>query len=94
MKTGIELITEERREQIEKHHIAIQDDVKNNGYYQLIDGAIGLLMTPMVVKVERYPDGWNEEKWTKMRSKSLKERIIIAAALLAVEIDRQQAEGA
>ena len=42
MKTGIELIAEERQEQIEKHGRSIERDVKENDNYQLSNAA-GLL---------------------------------------------------
>lgn len=85
MKTGIELIADERTEQIEKHGISIQDDVKNNKRSQLRNGATGI-----IAKTNLRPSGWSEELWNKMTSKPYKERLIIAGALIAAEIDRLQ----
>lgn len=35
-----------------------------------------------------YPYGWNTDIWLKMMNKPYKERLIIAGALIAAEIDR------
>ena len=42
MKTGIELIAQERAEQIEKHGRTIELDVKQNNHHQLSDAASAL----------------------------------------------------
>lgn len=98
MKTGIELIAEERKEQIEKHFISVADDVRDNNVGQLIGGARGL-MKEFIEDVDIYASrpkkgfegmGWNMRVWTKMMKKSYKARLIIAAALIASEIDRLQ----
>ena len=91
MKSGIELITQERQEQIEKHGRNIPSDVyynstKENGYYPLISGCIYLLDDHFKI----IPSHWNREILNKMHSKDYKERLIIAAALIAAEIDRLQ----
>lgn len=91
MKSGIELITKERQEQIEKHGRNIPSDVyynstKENGYYPLVSGAIYLIDD----NYKWAPSHWNKEILNKMRSKDYKERLIIASALIAAEIDRLQ----
>lgn len=97
-KTGIELIAAERQEQltlypcfIEKHEYGVKVDAAINRLQQLPDAAITLL--------EEYPHeltappmGWNSTTWAKMISKPYKERLIIAGALIAAEIDRLQHE--
>lgn len=96
MKTGIELIAEERREQIEKHGRTIRKDVELNNMAQL-SFAAAILSCPnpeqYQSKENNYacPVGWDFNIWNKMRLKSYKERLIIAGALIAAEIDRLQA---
>lgn len=85
MKTGVELIAIEREEQIEKHGRTVDKDVKFNNEFQLKNGAIELLSSDFI-----RPGGWNKTTWDKMCTKPYKERLIIAGALLAAEIDRIQ----
>jgi len=96
MKTGIELITKERDEQISKHGRTIRKDVEINKKAQL-SFAAAILTCPTP---EQYadssnnyacPTGWDINVWNKMRLKSYKERLIIAGALIAAEIDRLNA---
>ncbi|MBP6566066.1 MAG: hypothetical protein KA270_02800 [Saprospiraceae bacterium] len=91
MKTGIELIAQERAEQIEKHGRTIKSDVEYNSHCELSDGA-RLLLTG-INELERVipPHNWDREIWDKMISKPYKERLIIAGALIAAEIDRLNA---
>lgn len=92
MKTGIELIAEERQEQLSKHNRTVENDVIENNHYQLSEAA-GLLCW---VNEEDFdndtdgccPTGWDSEIWYKMMIKPYKERLIIAGALIAAEIDR------
>lgn len=83
-KTGIELIAQERSEQIEKHGRTIKSDVDNNSAFQLAKGAAALLRPSINAK----PIGWDNKTWERMCSKPYKERMIIAGALIAAEIDR------
>jgi hypothetical protein len=91
--TGVELITKERQEQIEKHKRTVTADVQYNsvptqygGMMPLIMGAIRLLDSSF----KWSPDYWNQEIFEHMISKDYKERLIIAGALIAAEIDRLQ----
>ena len=98
MKTGIELIAIERQEQIEKHGRTIESDVHLNSVNQQLIGAASLLT------LNRYngsrftntdidalvPFNWDINIWRKMMYKPYKERLIIAGALIAAEIDRIQ----
>jgi len=89
MKTGVELIAIERAEQIEKHGRTPERDVKENHDHQLRYGAQRIIDVPK----NRYnnpPDGWTPGIWEKMCDKSYTERLIIAGALIAAEIDRLQ----
>lgn len=90
MKTGIELIAQERAEQIEKHGRTIEKDVELNDDQQLSLAAEMLLAVEHEegIDSESYPDGWDKEICTYMISKPYKERLIIAGALIAAEIDR------
>lgn len=89
MKTGIELIIKERKEQIEKHGRTVDLDVLQNARFQLVQAAVQLICfsEPLMFKAAA-PFGWDKNVYTKMSLKSYKERLIIAGALIAAEIDR------
>lgn len=92
-KTGIELITQERKEQIEKHARTLIYDVINNEDRQLVWGAVQLFSKEFgyATDPDDKPEGWDRKIWEKMQGKSYKERLIIAGALIAAELDRLQA---
>lgn len=92
-ESGIELIANERWEQINKHGRTVFDDVVHNDdcelsrvarYLALVDshevsdGGLAIIM----------PDKWNFDIFKSMMKKSYRERLIIAGALLAAELDR------
>jgi hypothetical protein len=87
MKTGIELIFQERREQLEKHKISIQSDAYYNRFSQLVDAAGAMLLKKPTMK--DIPSNWDESQWLKMIQKPYRERLIISAALIAAELDRE-----
>lgn len=92
---GVELIAKERKEQIEKHGYTIQEDKKYNGGYEfpLTKVASALSIDDnrnRLAKETMKPINWSQESWDKMMNKSYKERLIIAGALIAAEIDRLQ----
>jgi len=89
MKTGIELIAIERTEQIKKHGRTIQSDVEENTEDQLPTAALWLIEGGLTMR-QRVPSQWDEDIWHKMIDKPYKERLIIAGALIAAEIDRLQ----
>lgn len=97
MKTGVELITQERKEQIEKHGRTTNKDIALNQIEQLSKAASILCynfnscLTEEEVIDDYLPEGWNKDIWKRMVMKSYKERLIIAGALIAAEIDRIQA---
>lgn len=98
-KTGIELIAIEREEQFEKHGRSIDNDIRDNSTNQLTMAASILCVDypykHLTLKdIEEYqcPATWDKELWKKMVNKSYKERLVIAGALIAAEIDRLQAE--
>jgi hypothetical protein len=83
---GTELITTERVEQFSKHGRTVVDDVEYNSARQLLKGAIALLKDDF----DEFPKGWRLSTCNKMLNKSYRERLIIAGALIAAEIDRIQ----
>jgi hypothetical protein len=89
MKTiGIDLITQERNEQIIKHGRSQENDVLTNSHYQLATAAVILADPFRLPTMDDVPDGWDLKIWAKMIDKTYEERVIIAGALLAAEIDR------
>lgn len=84
MKTGIELITEERKEQIEKHGFSTAHDVKEHESRDLTSCAAYLLTNDDYW----YPTSWGKEVKTKMEAKTYKEKLKVAGALIAAELDR------
>lgn len=97
-KTGIELIAQERHEQIEKHGYTTERDIElySDGYgnfgSHLIKAAEGLLWDYIPLQYRKNaPKGWDKAIWLKMVSKPLKERLIMAGALIAAELDRLNA---
>jgi len=94
MKTGVELIAQERAEQIEKHGRTIESDIANNKAYQLTEAAAVLSTERFRSSKQRFslmPDDWDDEISLKICRKSRKERLIIAGALIAAELDKIQA---
>lgn len=92
-KTGIELIASERAEQLEKHGRTVEMDVVSNNAHQLTVAAanlcyLGATLTDAEIDA-RTPYGWNKAEWRKMMQKPYVERVAIAGALLAAEIDRE-----
>ncbi len=81
---GLIQISQERQEQLTKHGKTIKHDVDSNCKGQLID-AVNKLIRPFS---NVPPEGWDEHLWIKMCSKPKKERLIIAGALIAAELDR------
>lgn len=85
MKTGIELIKKEREEQILKHGRTTEKDMVENTEGQLRVAAMFLLDE---INLCQQPKNWDGQIWVKMQRKPLKERLVIAGALIAAEIDR------
>lgn len=94
MKSGIELIAQERQEQLEKHKRTVDHDAAFNTDNQLLDAASVLSMDAPQEILDFHKDdppiGWNEETWSHMLDKPYVERLTIAGALIAAEIDRVQ----
>jgi hypothetical protein len=91
VKTGAELIAQERQEQLSKHHRTVWDDWRYNDNNQMAYAARSLVIPndDRLTDSRHYrPDGWDWDLWDKMYNKPYKERLIIAGALIAAEIDR------
>lgn len=84
MKTGIELIAEERQEQIKKHDRSLEYDKNFNKNGQLRRGAMALLS----LDDSLFSNNWEVPLCQKMMQKSYKDRLIIAGAFIAAELDR------
>lgn len=85
--SGVELIAKERQEQLEKHDHSIEDDAEFNRSGQLSEAAAKLVCEDIVIDLAT-PRGWNNEYWQYVIHKSYEDRLIIAGALIAAEIDR------
>lgn len=98
MKTGIELIAEERKEQIEKHGYDEENDSSRFHVAGELRQAAVFCLTENAVY---YPVGWDSSFSRKLLGKSKRmtkkaytiERLKIAGALCAAEIDRIQQKG-
>jgi len=83
MKTGIELITEERQKQISKGYTLEHDRTVNSGS-SLEMAAVGTLLG----NPGSFPADWGNEAIERLCRHDKADRIRIAAALLAAELDR------
>lgn len=96
MKTGIELIAEERREQVEKHGFDADHDLRPfNKHGALIQAAAYLLQNQFTGKgtdriFATFPSRWSGIFQEKFDSKKGVEALKVAGALIAAEIDRIQ----
>jgi hypothetical protein len=95
MKTGIELIAQERQKQIDKHGFTGQHHADHPEWYnyQLQHAATTLMMhefEEVVDTVDHLTDGWDQEWFDRLNAKSRKQRLIIAGASIAAELDRLQ----
>ena len=81
---GAYAILEERLEQIKKHGRTLGRDVRENKEGELARAA------KLLISGEDYPPSytWDNEIWRRMYQKSYVDRLKIAGALIAAEIDR------
>lgn len=95
-KSGIELIAEERLKQIKKHGFTGAHHANHPEWYenlQLQSAAHSLLATELYEQAEvseNLPTNWNADWWENLCTRNRKERLIIAGALIAAELDRLQ----
>lgn len=94
MKTGIELIAEERQEQIEKHGYDSKWVDEHPEYYA---GSEMAFVAEMLLAIDHeegidpniFPCGWEDDCYRMLRKPRI-ERLKISGALIAAEIDRLQ----
>jgi len=85
-KNGVELISEERKEQIQKHGW----NIENDSHYEneeLLQAAVYCISQ----EIEEWPTGWNTFFQDKILSKDRIGQLKVAGAFVAAEIDRLQA---
>lgn len=90
MKTGVQLITEEREKQISKHVFTGEHHFNHPEWYnerQLIQAAT-LLTLEDLRQNTWYPKNWDSDWFKNLCERDYKERLIIAGALISAEIDR------
>ena len=82
-KTGVELIAEERNEQIEKHGF---NDIHDSEHLdcELMQAAVYLLTQDEYY----YPPEWDKKWLEKFKKKDYVGRLKVAGALIAAELDR------
>ena len=92
MKTGIELIAEERKEQIEKHGYTVGEDALKYHDFELVRAACAIAFVSkgdMPANIPAPDWAWEiRERIENNRIHCLK----VAGALIAAEIDRLQAQ--
>ena len=94
MKTGIELMADERQiKQIEKHGFTAEHHAKHPEWYdkgQLVFGAtlLSLKDDDPLRKELLYPENWDKEWFLDLMMKPYMRRLIIAGSFLAAELDR------
>ena len=82
--TGVELIAQERLEQKVKHGRSVKFDAEQNGNLELAEAAVALITQNVSVM----PEDWDQTICNYMLRKSYKDRLVIAGALIAAELDR------
>lgn len=88
MKTGVQLITEEREKQISKHGFTGEHHFNHPEWYdenQLIDASRRLSYK---TANDSTPTNWDAEWFKNLCDRPYKERLVIAGALIGAEIDR------
>ncbi|WP_336689399.1 MULTISPECIES: hypothetical protein [unclassified Chryseobacterium] len=95
LTVGIQLIAKERNHQIDKHGFTAEHHVNHPEWYnsnQLQSGAILLLLKEIEGTIlQAYPKNWDAEIFQDFLVRDVKERLIIAGALIAAELDRLDA---
>lgn len=95
MKTGMELIKKERREQIYKHRFSLKRDAefyKNGELIQAAKHTLEKIGKGPGFKSIKYPfpDGWDVYFARTIRMKSDIEKLIVAGAFYMAERDRRK----
>lgn len=87
-KKTIEKIEIEVHEIRNKHGYSLKHDIINNGNGQLKNAAIALLLDSAFFPLDWQKIEHKKEVCEKMKSKSYRQRLIIATSLLVCEISR------
>lgn len=83
-KSGDELIAEERMEQVTKHGKSIIDDMRLWKDGELVQSALAVVAGVL----DMMPSIWDRGTCERMIAKTYSQRLVIAGALIAAEIDR------
>lgn len=86
MKDGSTMIAEQRQKQIAKGHTP-QVDYEDNPNQELIFAAASILEDPLEWRIMKRPCNWDRDEWEEMCRKDTDQRLAIAGAFLAAEID-------
>ena len=84
---GIDKIGRERAEQFIKHRRSVKDDVFHHPNGELVQAARALMKENCVP--HDFPESWGVAACRKLSLKPYTERLVIAGALLAAEVDRR-----
>ena len=84
MKTGIKLISKERKKQIKKLGYDIEHDLNYNEQGELVIAARALISGNNA----NFPASWDIIDVQKMCDKPYSKRLVIAGTLIAAELDR------
>lgn len=89
---GVELIAIERQEQVDKHGFGPDHDAyADHDRGELVAAAVYLLSkVPRGEKLGLYPKHWAGRHKFKFDEKTRLEKLVVAGALIAAEIDRIQ----
>lgn len=88
-KNGIALISEERAKQISKGRTAEADlRINPRGQLSVAAGILAQKYIPKEVINSWVPVGWDYDNWLQLLNKPYSDRLVIAGALIAAEIDR------
>lgn len=99
MKTGVELIAQERDEQINKHGFSIEKDKEFYQEKELLSAALCCLFQDESLFLDQdtpahpadyWPGNWDDKFLDNISRKNRIEQLQIAGALIAAEIDRLQ----
>lgn len=86
MMNGIELIAQERKEQIEKHGFSIELDHDYYNRGELLQAA-DFALHPLSEQ-SSWPEEWDQHFAERIRNKDRIGQLKVAGALIAAEIDR------
>ena len=87
--TGCEAIELSRSIRISMQKQDLEFDLKNNSDFQLLDAAKKLLFKDSeYLPFSESPEGWSDDYFQELNDKPYLDRLILAGAFIAAEIDR------